>query len=253
MNRTISKNLRLILSLALVLYPAAQADTRLVVNLAHLPSSEISTICNELMKDTSAQQLPTGATPGETSVHQIDAFMRKQLTPNLSGFRVFYAGYTTISDSNGLAVFPLRHTQSKVYIAVTANVKLVHVKGTTFSHGEYTPDQNAPLKLYKCEKLEDPNKKDYWKITKIDKPDRMRINPISVIIATHPDNVFIEEKDFMPYQGEQFVLPPIRIVGGQDKDSIELRLLDNKPHFEKIATQKKRSTDISTSTMITTY
>ena len=251
MNRTISKNLRFLVGLTLIFHAIIQADSRLVVNLTHLPATEISALKNELLKDPH-NPLPNGETPGEISIQQIDALLKQQLMPELNGFRVVYAGYTTITDNKGLAIFPRRNPENKVYVAVTANFKTIRVKGETISHAEYTPEPNTPLKLYKCEKLLDEDKKDFWRVTKIKNPDKNRINPISVIIATHPNNVFIEEKDYMPYQGEQFVLPPIRIIGGQDNAATALKLLDLTHSYESVKYEQKPGKGPSVQKMITT-
>lgn len=242
----------------LLLWQSAAADTQLVLYFTHLPQSEIATIKDEIKKDNSAgttlgTNAATADTPGEFVTNQIEQTMKQFLTPKLSGFPLLYAGYTTITDANGLATFPLRHAQQKLYVAVTPDIKMIHVKGSSFSHTEYAPDMTVPLALYKLEKSEDEKKQALWKVSKIDKPDNNRINPITVVILTHPDNIFITEGSIMATPGEQMVIPPIRVVGNQDKDLVNLRLLDITPHFEKVQIKGKRANDNTVQKIVTTF
>lgn len=237
------------------LMQSMQADTRLVLYFSHLPQSEISLIQNDIKKEqsTTVNDLVPLSTPGGLAADQIDQAMKLFLTPKLSGFPILYAGYVTITDTDGLATFPLRHAQQKLYIAITPDIKMIHVKGSSFSHAEYSPDQAIALSLYKCEKLEDDKKQPFWKVTKIDKPDTNRINPITTVILTHPDNIFVREGDIMASPGEQLILPPIGVIGTQDKDLVNLRLLDIKPYFEQVQSEQKRVNETTIQKITTTF
>lgn len=242
----------------LLLWQSVAADTQLVLYFTHLPESEIAAVKTELKKDPSVVDVlgadaSKAETPGEFVTNQLEQTMRQFLTPKLSGFPLLYAGYTTITDGNGLATFPLRHAQQKLYIAVTPDIKMIHVKGTSFSHTEYSADMNVPLALYKLEKSEDDKKQMFWKISKIEKPDNNRINPITVVILSHPENIYIPEGSVMATPGEQMVIPPIRVVGNQDKDLVNLRTLDITQHFEKVQIKAKRANDNTVQKITTTF
>lgn len=253
MNASISKNLIKLVVIVPLLMQIIQADTRLMLYFTHLPQSEISLIKNELKTDSEAAMLQLAYSPGNLAAQQVEQTLKQYLTPKLSGFPLLYAGYITITDNEGLASFPLRHTQQKLYIAVTPDIKMIHVKGSSFSHVEYAQTQATTLSLYKCEKLEDDKKQPFWKITKIEKPDNNRINPITVVILTHPDNIFIMTGDIIACAGEQLVLPPIRVIGKQDKDLVNLRLLDIKHHFEEVQNEQKRVNDTTIQKITTTF
>ena len=242
----------------LLLWQSVAADTQLMLYFTHLPQAELATIKEELKKDatlgaTLGTEAATADTPGEFVTNQIEQSMKQYLTPKLSGFPLLYAGYTTLTDADGLATFPLRHAQQKLYVAITPDIKMIHVRGSSFSHTEYSPDMTVPLSLYKLEKSEDDKKQALWKVTKIDKPDNNRINPITMVILTHPENIFIAEGSIMATPGEQMVIPPIRVVGNQDKDLVSLRLLDITQHFEKVQIKGKRANDNTVQKITTTF
>lgn len=235
------------------------ADTRLVLNVTHLPQSEISAIKAELNKDASLGSIiEQNGTPGSMANHQVEQMMKLYLTPKLSGFPVIYAGYITVTGNDGLAMFPLRHAQQKLYIAITPDIRMIKVKGESFSHTEYAPNATTPLALYKCEKIEEKLKdgkmQAFWKATKIENPDSMRINPITIVVLTHPDNIFIEQKDFIISEpSEQIVMPPLRVIGNQDKELVSLRLIDIAQYFEKVRIEQKRATDTTVQKITTTF
>lgn len=253
MNASIAKKIKGLVLIFFLGSPALYADTRLMLYFTHLPQSEIALIQQELSKDPALTPLLENNTPGGLAVAQVEQNFKQFLTPKLSGFPVLYAGYITVTDSEGLAMFPLRHAQQKLYIAITPDIKMIHVKGSSFSHAEYSPDPNVPLALYKCEKLEDEKKQLYWKVTKIDRPDNNRINPISVVILTHPDNIFVPQTDFLAGSGEQLVVPPLRVVGNQDKELVNTRLLDITPYFERVKIEQKRANDTTVQKITTTF
>ncbi len=255
MKASISEKFKGLALVFVFLIQSLQADTRLVLYFSHLPQSEISLIQSEFKKEqsNSTNELITLSTPGGLAADQVEHAMKQFLTPKLSGFPILYAGYITVTDSHGLATFPLRHAQQKLYIAVTPDIKMIHVKGSSFSHAEYSPEQAVALSLYKCEKLEDDKKQPFWKVSKIDKPDTNRINPITAVILTHPDNIYLPEGDIMASEGEQLILPPIRVIGTQDKDLVNLRLLDIKPYFEQVQSEQKRVNDTTIQKITTTF
>ena len=259
MSASISKKIKVAGTIfLLLLWQSAAADTQIMLYFTHLPQAELATIKEEVKKDPSVGATlgtdpATADTPGEFVTNQMEQTMKQFLTPKLSGFPLLYAGYTTLSDTDGLASFPLRHAQQKLYIAVTPDIKMIHVKGTSFSHTEYSPDMTVPLALYKLEKLEDEKKQWLWNITKIEKPDNSRINPITVVILSHPENIYIAAGSVMATPGEQMVIPPIRVVGNQDKDLVNLRILDITPHFEKVQIKGKRANDNTVQKIITTF
>ncbi|MBM3887021.1 hypothetical protein FJ364_03745 [Candidatus Dependentiae bacterium] len=255
MKISITKKYKHLAGIFIFLSHQIQADTRLVFNFSNLPQPEIAIIQKEFKAgdEHSSWQLVTLSTPGGLAADQIEQTMRQFLTPKLSGFPLLYSGYVTVTDTHGLATFPLRHAQPKLYIAITPDIKMIHVRGSSFSHAEYSPEQNTPLSLYKCEKLEDDKKQPFWKVSKITHPDSNRINPITVVILTNPDNIFIPEGDIMTPGGEQLITPPIRVIGNQDKEIINLRLLDIKPYFEQVQNEQKRANDTTVQKITTTF
>jgi hypothetical protein len=241
------------MAIVILLSASVHADPQLVLNFSHLSQADMAIIKNELKTDATIASLLDTQTPGELASDQLQAAFNQVLTPHLSGFPVLYAGYITSTDEAGLAILPLRHAQEKLYIAVTPDIRLIHVKGQSFSHAEYLPDRITQLALYKCEKLLDDKEVPFWRVTKIERPDDSRINPISVIILTNPDNIFVQTGDIKAASSEQLVLPPIRVVGNQDKNAVALRLLDIKPYFEEVKKEQKRANPTTTVKITTTY
>ncbi len=229
-----------------------QADTRIVIHLTHAPEEVIRNIEQEYKTARDPHKiLGTDITPSELSTKQLKSSIRKHLTPALSGFMTIYGGYIDVSDPDGLISFPLRHDEPKLYIAITPEVKLVNIRGKTFSHQEYIVNEQNPVKLYSFEKKQDEDKKSYWDVQEITAPEDKAIDHITTIILSKPKNLFIQTGHFFTVAGEQFVLPPIYVLGNKDKEKILLKTLDLQNYFERIKIEKKKPTENTEQKLIT--
>ena len=213
------------------------ADNRIVLHLRHASDK----LQDEVKKHYESQSETSLNEQSPSQVNQtlIRAELKKYLAPHLSGFIAFYGGYSDISNPDGLISFPLRHSSQKLYIAVTPQINLVKVKQNTISHKEFITKQRNPTKLYLFEKKEDEAKQSYWDVKEIPIPKDLKIDPVTLIILSNPNNLVIPEGHFLATKNAQLVLPEIYVVGSQDKEEVILKNLDIKQYFEPIEVEQK--------------
>lgn len=231
------------------------ADNRIVIQLAHAPDDALQQSYADAQKESLTEKFTLLATktPGQISQQLVKNNLRTLLRPELSGFTAIYGGYMDISGPDGLLSFPLRHVSPKIYIAITPEIKLVQVKGKTFSHAEYSVNPDIETELYSYEKKEDTKKQIYWEVRKINLPQDKTINPITLVIFSKPKNLFVKTGNMLATDIKQLVLPDIYVVGTSNKEKILLQLLEIRNYFEPITMQKKKATDNTVQQIITNF
>ncbi|MFA6263410.1 MAG: hypothetical protein WCW33_01225 [Candidatus Babeliales bacterium] len=167
---------------------------------------------------------------------------------SLSGFACIYGGYMDFSDPDGLISFPLRHTTPKVYIVITPRIELVNIKENTFSHRKFVP--GVPAIIYTCERKTDTKNNLYWHVTTEKIPANLIINPLALVIISHPNNIYISQGDAMCTNGGQMVLPPFYVVGRNDNEAAVSYALGIRRFFEPITKDRKTPTDAATQQII---
>jgi hypothetical protein len=223
------------------------ADNRIVIYLKTPPPGILKQAITQAKKEITPSDKQ--AIPSKTVKKQINGKAQAWLTPKLSGFIAIYAGFMDISDRQGLVSFPLRHTTPKINVAVTEQINLVKVKENTISHREFLPQNQVESKLYTFERKEDINPKDptkktiYWSVKEIPLPADNKINPLTLVILTKPENLFIPVGDFMAVESNHLVLPEIYVIGNMDQENILLQALDFSRYFETITIEDKKIDD----------
>jgi len=239
--------LLLILSLPLKLAP----DTRMVIYLKHAPENALNAAEQDARKENLLKKLELmdKNIPSQNATKNMRNYWRNMVKPKLSGFIAIYSGYWDYSDIDGLISFPLRHVPPKVYLAITTKFNLLKVKGNTFSHKEFL-DEPTPTKLYLFEKKEDAKKMQYWQVSEQKIPTDKKINPLTVTILSHPDNIVIPIGDFMSNDNVQIVLPDIYVISNKDNEKIIMESLDITRFFEHINMNNKKTGDFTIQKMI---
>jgi len=230
-----------------------QADNRIVVHLTHAPENLIDEVKEEIRKEKVEKMKHIDSKkPSQICKQMLKGALFKTLKPNLSGFVSIYGGYLDISDPDGLISFPLRHVSKKVYIAITPEIKLVKVKGNTFSHRKFHVAPKNPTKLYLFEKKEDEQKQWYWDVQEIDLPKDNTINPITIVIFSKPKNIYVIPGHYLAMQNPQLVLPnALHVVGASNKQKTLLKMIDIKRFFERIDSKKKKVNEKTVQKLIT--
>lgn len=234
---------------------SVDADNRIIIRLAHAPAHAIEQSYIDAQKEKLIEKFDAlrKKTPSYMSQQLIKNNLKNVLRPELSGFMAIYGGYSDISDPDGIISFPLRHASPKLYIALTSEIKLIEVKGKTFSHGEYITDPNVETELYSYEKKQDNKKQLYWEVRKISLPPDKKINPITIVIFSKPKNIFIKTGNIMATETKQLIAPEIYVVGNDNKESLLLKLLDIKNYFEPVMVQKKKASENTLQKIITNF
>lgn len=165
---------------------------------------------------------------------------KQLLNPSLSGFLTLYSGYMDYSNSDGEISFPLRHESNKAYLIITPNIRLIKVKENTISHKEFDETVKDKTAIYLFEKKRDKNKQFYWHVTKQDYPNNKIISPLSLIILTNPQNIFVKTGDFMMIDNKQFILPRnVYVITNNQSRKILLTFMNMEKYFEPIDLKDK--------------
>jgi len=176
-----------------------------------------------------------------TPSQAINTPINKDTLPVLSGFFCTYGGYCDYSDDDGLIAFPLRHTAPKIYLLIARTIKMESIKPNTISHPEIPTETAA--KLYVFEKKEDPKRGYYyWDIRPQELPEDGKINDITLVIMTNPDNIYVPiGKKIIFTPSPHLILPPIYVVGNKEHNTIALETTDLKKFLEEVSFEQKQS------------
>ena len=236
---SITKKLDLLILFYLIFLTSSciVADNRIIIHLRHPNSKDRDFVKKEIKKIEKIGN----KTPSQISKKLLKRSIQQNISPPLSGFLSIYGGYIDISNPDGLISFPLRHTNKKIYVAITPTIKLVTIKEKTVSHKEFIFSNKNPVKIYLFEIKEDENKQSYWNVKKTKLPKNARVSPLTIVILSNPKNFVIPEGHFITSKNPQLVLPEIYTVGNLDKEEILLNNLEIKRYFEIIKTEEKKA------------
>ncbi len=227
------------------------ADNRIVMYLKHAPADILRDVEQEAKNMGLAQKIEKmdAQPPGMNSQKMVKYALRSHMKPELSGFTAVYGGYMDISDPDGLIAFPLRHATPKIYLAISPGMQLINIKGETFSHREFV--LNQPLQIYEFELKKDEKQNSFWDVKEVPAPADRKINPLSVIILTNPQNLFVPQGHFLSTDNVQLILPDIYVIGRAHNEAALLQSLDLRRYFEPTVDEEKKATDTSTQKMLT--
>ncbi|MFH1644037.1 MAG: hypothetical protein ABIA74_02575 [bacterium] len=218
-------------------------DNRIVIYLKNAPQKAITLVEQDAQKEKLIKKIEklNQKTPSQINNKFLKGELRKILQPNLNGFIALYAGYMDYSNANGLISFPLRHTEPKIYVAITPRINLVKLKENTISHAEYVlDDENVKTEIYKFEKKKDNKGHSFWHSEKQNILDK-KINSLTVVILSKPNNFYVALGDFLSNDSKQIVLNDnIYVLGKNAQREILLNTLDIKRFFEPIDLQERK-------------
>lgn len=238
------KKLAILLSIANIFtLNLIKPDNRIVIYLKNVPQSAINLTEQDIQKDKLIQKIEklNQKTPSQINNKFLKGELRKILKPNLNGFIALYAGYMDYSNANGLITFPLRHTEPKLYVAITPQINLIRLKENTISHAEYIDNPNIKTDIYKFEKKKDNKGNSFWHSEKQTIPNDKRVNPLTVVILSKPNNFYVSTGDFLSNDSKQIVLyNNIYVLGKQAQREILLNTLDIKRFFEPIDLEERK-------------
>ena len=223
-------------------------DNRIIIYLKHAPERALTLVEQEAINEKLINKVDNlnSKTPSQVNNKLLKRELKKIFKPRLDGFIALYSGYMDYSNTDGLISFPLRHTEPKIYIAITPQINLVRLKENTISHAEYiTNNENIKTEIYKFEKKQDNKGMYFWHAKKQTIPDDKKINPLTLVILSKPKNIYTSTGDFLSNDSKQIVLNNnVYVLGNTDKDAILLNTLDIKKYFEPIEFEKRKVGDI---------
>lgn len=232
---------------------ALQADNRIVISLVAPPpdaTEQVLAQTSQEQTDAIGKKIDAMAdqTPSNNVFKNLKYSIKNQLIPKLSGFAALYGGYCEFSNRDGTISLPLRHTAPKLYIAITPDFTLVRVKEQTFSHAEYKT--GVPTVLYQLDRIKDQSNLTLWDIKEIPLPANKNINPLTVILLTKPNNLYIPTGKFLTPESTHLVIPDIYVVGYVDNDNTLLQALDQKIYFEPIQRGEVKANATTTQSIV---
>ncbi len=246
--------------LLLCLSRSVYGDNQIEIPLINAPQGVILGVEQDARQKGLVDHLDTltQQTPGHVSQHLTQHSLQSYLAPSVAGFVALYGGYIDRSDRNGIIAFPLRHESKKLLVAITPQITLVRAFGNTFSHREYINNAQNPAKLYSYQlqqsKPDPQNPKQplywYWSVTAETLPVDKKVTPITVVILTDPNNVYIDEGNFLTAENAQLAIPPIYVLHRNSTDAAILQNLDIRPYFEPIITEEKKVNDTTLQKLI---
>ena len=259
------------------------ADNKIIAFFEQAPQSVIHSVKTELTKGSKKNQLISLDTtnPLKVSNELTSKILEKQLLPSLGGIPALYGGYLTYAKN---IEFPLRHASQKLYIVVTPSIKVVPLQEQTVAYLSLdtaskiktdknknitqdttlsttaTPGMEAVInttasepaaKIYLLEKKQDEKKVWFWKVSEEPAPKNGKINPISLILITNPNNIFIKLGDRIATEEAHLRLPPLYVIGDADKDTNLLKFLDLSRYFEPLTKETKEEPELVKQSILT--
>ena len=162
-------------------------------------------------------------TPSQINKKLLESELHKNRLQLISGFLAIYGGYLDFSNTDGQIFFPLRHEAQKLYLVITPKVNLINVKGNTFSHQEFIPEEKDSTQIYLFEKKQDESKQFYWQVTNTQIPENNMINSLSVVILTKAKNIYVATGDFRTNDNKQMILPRnIYAINNDEKNNMSI-------------------------------
>ncbi len=219
-------------------------DNRIIIYLKHASNRALTLVEQDAIKEKLINKIDNlnSKTPSQINNKLLKRELKKYLKPSLDGFISLYSGYMDYSNPDGLISFPLRHTESKIYVAITPQINLVRLKDNTISHAEYvTGNENIKTEIYKFEKKQNNKGMYFWRAEKQTIPNNKKINPLTLVLLSKPKNIYVATGDFLSNDSKQIVLSNnIYVLGNTDKNSILLNTLDIKRYFEPIEFNERK-------------
>jgi hypothetical protein len=245
---------KLVLWLLGLLTTGLMADNRIVLYVKHAPPDVLMAAEQEAKRISLAEQVRKFELQTPPPYNGVAPFsLNRYMTPSVGGILALYAGYRDTSTGDGLISFPLCHTAPKVYIAITPQIRLVNVMGNTYSHREYVTEyinnQENPVQIYLFERKQDAKKLFYWDVQAVPVPADKIVNPITIVILAHPDNIYVKKEASLATDNVQLVLPDIYLLSPIDPQ-INLQFMDIAYLFEAITIEKKKVADTTSQRMI---
>jgi hypothetical protein len=231
------------------------ADNRIVLYVRHAQPDILKAAEQEAKRISLAEQVRKFElqTPQPYNGSMPPFSLNRYMTPSAGGIISLYAGYRNSATSDGLISFPLCHTSPKIYIAITPQVRLVNVMGNTYSHREYITEyinnQENPVQIYLFERKQDAKKLFYWDVQAVPVPADKVVNPITIVILAHPDNIYVKKEQSLATDNVQLTLPDIYLLSPIDP-RINLQFMDIAYLFEPITIEQKKVADTTTQQMI---
>lgn len=150
---------------------------------------------------------------------------------SVSGFFATYAGMLSLSDNMGTILFPRRHTESIVYVAVTEDIIPIMRFENTVHHWEFV--RGKPVLFYKLEpKIDTETNRFVWNIQEVAVPENQIIPAEAVVLFGEPMYFYFDVNTSYPAHVKPHIfLPPLMVKKGINAMKSSLHLLSIRHFF----------------------
>lgn len=125
--------------------------------------------------------------PEKTALQPIDSLLQQNI---ITGICASWWGYMGSSNVDGMIKFPRRLEKASIQILITEKIAPVAMINNTIHHWEIEP--GTPATLYKIDRKVDPVANlFYWDTQEAPLPENNRIALDTIIIFTHPKNIYV--------------------------------------------------------------
>ncbi|KKP35712.1 MAG: hypothetical protein UR26_C0002G0012 [candidate division TM6 bacterium GW2011_GWF2_32_72] len=148
-----------------------------------------------------------------------------------SGIYAMYQGYLSLSNINGMVMFPRNTKEADFNIVISNKVHPVFMFHVTISHWE--TERGFPVKKYSVTRKQDKETKlFYWEVRE-EEVISPKINPNNtIIIVAKPQNILVPEGITPTTDTPQIILPDIFYKKGFSSVANALNVWDIKEFFD---------------------
>lgn len=146
-------------------------------------------------------------------------------------FAVFstYAGYLSMSNTNGQIIFPRKVVNNSINLLVTNKLSPVFMFGATIAFWEI---QDPNSKMYFFERSQDPETKlFYWEVKEKPLPASNRVPVQTIVIIADPKEIYIPLGTTITRSSANLLLPDIYVKKDINSVANILFTLNIKPFF----------------------
>ena len=166
-------------------------------------------------------------------------FKKNRFSSGAQGVMAMYLGYTSLSDKNGQITFLRKHQEPIINLLVTQSIQPVFILAPSTIHN-WMINKNMPTKMYQFKFHKDPQTELYYIETKeIPLPQDSMIPLETILIITHPKNIFVPAGATITHYSPNLILPPIYVKKDFDYTYNVLYTNSIKHYFESITSNYK--------------
>ncbi len=226
-----NKKIRMLCIIACMCFVSNHINPASIISLFLRPYPSIPMEQNKMLHK--AEKLKQ---PGRISYYHVKNLMRNSY---IAGIFAAYAGYITVSTSDGHLTFPNKQSKPIIYLLCTRRLTPITMIGTTIHHWEL--EEGTPAAFYKIERKQDEDtEKFYWQIQAEPLPDNSVIPVKTLWLVAQPRKVYVPLGITLTDKNQNYILPTIYVKKGIMNIKNALYMLNIKQFFRPVKKEIRR-------------